>query len=164
MAEKSGKSAKGMINNLGYKTVGDLVALILGLFLLLILLIDFGSALSNYDATYIWSLNWGVWTVLLMLVLSILLFPIIGKVSKKINSKIKLMPEVDEETSKRMVLFIAWIICTILLLINCVFWEDRLPVLIMYPQYHQFYFVGIAFIGLTLVILQDVIPGLNKEI
>ncbi|MBY8982974.1 MAG: hypothetical protein KGD57_08500 [Candidatus Lokiarchaeota archaeon] len=166
-SEKSGKSIKDMMGNLGYKKVADYIALIAGLFLFIVLLVDLGAGLMNYNALtwpFGWNYFWGVWLVNLMLVGMIALFPIVARISIKINAKIKIMPEIDEEASKRMVLFIAWLIIDVLLLINCVFWQDKAILLSMQAQLHQTVLYGIEFILLTLVVLQDIIPGMNKEL
>ncbi len=176
MAEKSGKSGLDIFKKLGYKTVADMVCLIWGLFLFIILLIDFLTAMINgldyvilgvpvsIAPADVWNMHWGIWTVLLIFVGMVAIAPTIAKISTKLNTKLKLMPEVDVETSKRMILFMAWLISVIMLLINNVFWEDNLSVLVMSRQFHQFYFFGISFILLTLVILQDIIKIMKKEI
>ncbi|MBN1216717.1 MAG: hypothetical protein JXA99_14920 [Candidatus Lokiarchaeota archaeon] len=176
MAEKSG-SFKDLLAKWGYKKVADFIALIAGAYGLILLLVDFimaatsaagfANAIYGYDVGTVHVVGLGGRMLVDLIVFScIAFFPLMSKITLAMNNKIKIVPGLEKETAKRNTLYIAWVILLAILFINGLFYSYyiKLYTELLTPWLSSVWYYGIVFILLTLVILQDVIPGMNKEL
>ena len=169
-SQKSGKSIKDIFDGLGYKKPADYIALIAGIYGLIWLLADFINGMANGGLDTMLGVDvplygfipgfGGIWLIDLMLFGMIAAFPLIAKICVSLNNKIKILPSLDQETSRRLVLYIAWWILIVILFVNQVFYSARIPLTL---DVSSVWLYDIVFILVTLVVLQDIIPGLKSK-
>ena len=174
-SQKSGKSIKDIFDGLGYKKPADYIALIAGIYGLIWLLADFINGMVNGAGFLPAGVDTmlgidvlgnflpgfgGIWLVNLMLFGMIAAFPLIAKICVSLNNKIKILPSLDQGTSRRLVLYIAWWILIVILFVNQVFYSARIPLTL---DVSSVWLYDIVFILVTLVVLQDIIPGLKSK-